>query len=224
MRAFEMELHDLRVILDERRQVRVERARLEPGVLTVLPSPGPVAHDLGEVLAGRGLAQVAGGSTTCEVENLLSMTPEERIRHGLFAPVPRPAALTQAREFIELLKEVNRIRVLQDRLKVPTLTALLRTGMDGIFDEIVPRAVRDDDGVHSVILQALLADSPLTVLSLGQPLGERARVTLARLAHRTRERDASLLVMGVVADLEDVLGDHRSCAPLVVTEGLLQAI
>ena len=51
-----------------------------------------------------------------------------------------------------------------------------------------------------------------------------ARVTLARLAHRTRERDAALLVMGVVADLENVLGDHRSCAPPVVTEGLLQAI
>lgn len=216
-------LHEVRGVLTDRWQVTVPSVELSPGSVVAVPADAEIAGPLGDLMAGRGLGWVEGGSLRLAGADLLSMTLEERIRRGLFVPQPIPGALSEAEAFRDLQAVIDGVRRLQGRSTLPTLLALQRSGMDRVFQVLGdhPRPVGED--VMSVLVQALLAEAPVTVLALTASLNERARSLLQELVVGLGE-ERSLLVLGDVEAIELELGDHARVGPVETGPWLAEAV
>lgn len=201
----------------------IERLRVGPGERVAIAMDPLLAANLAEVLADRGFGGLQGGTGSFEGDCLLGMTPDERTRRGLFVPAPMPGAMSEIRDFLELLERVRRVRSLAGSRPLPTLEALRRSGLAGAFERFAPRLSGMGDSVHSLLVQGVLAEARLTVLVLDGPLDVRSRVALEALVAGT-DQGRALLVLGDVGDLVAEDPGWAVAAPPEVREPLPEAV
>ena len=106
-----LEIKDLRATVGDREILRGIDLTINPGEVHAIMGPnGSGKSTLAQVLAGRELYSVTGGSVTYERKDLLEMSPEDRAREGVFLAFQYPVEIPGVSNMYFLKAALNTIR------------------------------------------------------------------------------------------------------------------
>lgn len=106
-----LEINDLHVNVDGNEILRGINLTVNPGEVHAVMGPnGSGKSTLAQVLAGRDTFKVTSGQVLYEGRNLLSMSPEERARDGIFLGFQYPVEIPGVNTAYFLKASVNAIR------------------------------------------------------------------------------------------------------------------
>ena len=106
-----LEIKDLHATVGDREILRGIDLTINPGEVHAIMGPnGSGKSTLAQVLAGRELYLVTGGSVTFDGKDLLQMSPEERARAGLFLAFQYPVEIPGVSNMYFLKAALNIIR------------------------------------------------------------------------------------------------------------------
>jgi len=106
-----LEIKDLRATVGDREILRGIDLTINPGEVHAIMGPnGSGKSTLAQVLAGRELYSVTGGSVTYEGKDLLEMSPEDRAREGVFLAFQYPVEIPGVSNMYFLKAALNTIR------------------------------------------------------------------------------------------------------------------
>ena len=106
-----LEIKDLHATVGDREILRGIDLTINPGEVHAIMGPnGSGKSTLAQVLAGRELYSVTGGSVTYEGKDLLEMSPEDRAREGVFLAFQYPVEIPGVSNMYFLKAALNTIR------------------------------------------------------------------------------------------------------------------
>jgi len=116
-------------------------------VHAIMGPNGSGKSTLAQVLAGRDVYQVTGGSVTYEGKNLLEMSPEERAREGMFLAFQYPVEIPGVSNTYFLRTALNAVRKARGEEEIDAIDflALVREKMKmlGIDEALMNRPVNE---------------------------------------------------------------------------------
>ena len=116
-------------------------------VHAIMGPNGSGKSTLAQVLAGRDVYQVTGGSVTYEGKNLLEMSPEERAREGMFLAFQYPVEIPGVSNTYFLRTALNAVRKARGEEEIDAMDflALVREKMKtlGIDEALMNRPVNE---------------------------------------------------------------------------------
>jgi Fe-S cluster assembly ATP-binding protein len=106
-----LEIKDLHATVGDREILSGIDLTIHPGEVHAIMGPnGSGKSTLAQVLAGRELYSVTGGSVTYERKDLLEMSPEDRAREGVFLAFQYPVEIPGVSNMYFLKAALNTIR------------------------------------------------------------------------------------------------------------------
>jgi Fe-S cluster assembly ATP-binding protein len=106
-----LEINDLHATVADREILKGISLTVNPGEVHAIMGPnGSGKSTLAQVLAGRELYQVTGGTVTLDGKDLFEMDPEERAREGVFLAFQYPVEIPGVNNTYFLKAAVNAIR------------------------------------------------------------------------------------------------------------------
>src|SRR5512142_2729005 len=106
-----LEIKDLHATVGEREILKGIDLTINAGEVHAIMGPnGSGKSTLAQVLAGRDLYHVTGGSVTYDGKDLLEMDPEERAREGVFLAFQYPVEIPGVSNMYFLKAALNTVR------------------------------------------------------------------------------------------------------------------
>ena len=106
-----LEIHDLRATVGDREILQGISLTVNAGEVHAIMGPnGSGKSTLAQVLAGRDLYQVTGGSVLYDGKDLLEMDPEERAQAGIFLAFQYPVEIPGVSNMYFLKAALNTVR------------------------------------------------------------------------------------------------------------------
>src|ERR1041385_9021058 len=106
-----LEIKDLHATVGDREILKGIDLTVNPGEVHAIMGPnGSGKSTLAQVLAGRELYAVTGGSVTYDGKDLLEMSPEDRARAGVFLAFQYPVEIPGVSNMYFLKAALNTIR------------------------------------------------------------------------------------------------------------------
>ena len=173
-------------------------------VHAIMGPNGSGKSTLAQVLAGRDLYQVTGGEVTYEGKDLLTMSPEERAREGIFLAFQYPVEIPGVNNTYFLRSALNAIRKHRGLPEYDAMDflGLLREKMKllEVDDALMTRSVNEGfsggEKKRNEIFQMAVLEPKLGILDeTDSGLDIDALKTVAKGVNALRSKDRSIIVV-----------------------------
>ena len=173
-------------------------------VHAIMGPNGSGKSTLAQVLAGRDVYQVTGGSVTYEGKNLLEMSPEERAREGIFLAFQYPVEIPGVSNTYFLRTALNAVRRSRGEEEIDAMDflALVREKMKtlGIDEALMNRPVNEGfsggEKKRNEIFQMAVLEPRLAILDeTDSGLDIDALKIVASGVNALRSKDRAIIVV-----------------------------
>ncbi len=173
-------------------------------VHAIMGPNGSGKSTLAQVLAGRDVYQVTGGSVTYEGKNLLEMSPEERAREGMFLAFQYPVEIPGVSNTYFLRTALNAVRKARGEEEIDAIDflALVREKMKmlGIDEALMNRPVNEGfsggEKKRNEIFQMAVLEPRLAILDeTDSGLDIDALKIVANGVNALRSKDRAIIVV-----------------------------